>query len=512
MLGIPIGTKEFINNFVHETLAPKMKALNRLREFPTQIAYHMLRLCLAPCSVFLVRALGDSYEYFADWNQKVERAVFELADQLHDYDEFKGKEEEHWDEATIAMFEEEMQRRARRKEITCHTERNFEIARKLIGLSSREGGLGIMLTSTVCKDAFLASTVNSLTILKARNIAHTISERTQQFLSENENRLNQVLKINEDEQQQQQQQQQIEQVRGIQKKLSSITQQKLKKEVETLLKEDKWLEPLFQDHQGEHVNRVLIKPPTETKTFQISNKIMQEIISQTLLLPNDFGMRNCYAKTQHKHNCQAANHMNACANIGGNATRHTHAKHALEKIARMLEMPVRNEVVLAKKPNNRKEYRADIYLPESRALLDVTCVQTSQNHKTIKKAMLTAYERKRTFYNNMKKSGDLLKQFNTGDIFIIPIVIGPRGQFFQKSWDDLTQCLGIDNIKACRQEIRGKSQLISSKQAPEKALFAISLLKALAFRVAVDTAIAARKWQSDQIERWNLTGEQDISL
>ena len=48
--------------------------------------------------------------------------------------------------------------------------------------------------------------------------------------------------------------------------------------------------------------------------------------------------------------------------------------------------------------------------------------------------------------------------------------------------------------------------------APEKALFAISLLKALAFRVAVDTAIAARKWQSDQIERWNLTGEQDISL
>ena len=92
-----------------------------------------------------------------------------------------------------------MQRRARRKEITCHTERNFEIARKLIGLSSREGGLGIMLTSTVCKDAFLASTVNSLTILKARNIAHTISERTQQFLSENENRLNQVLKINEDE-------------------------------------------------------------------------------------------------------------------------------------------------------------------------------------------------------------------------------------------------------------------------------------------------------------------------
>ena len=141
MLGIPIGTKEFINNFVHETLAPKMKALNRLREFPTQIAYHMLRLCLAPCSVFLVRALGDSYEYFADWNQKVERAVFELADQLHDYDEFKGKEEEHWDEATIAMFEEEMQRRARRKEITCHTERNFEIARKLIGLSSREGGL-----------------------------------------------------------------------------------------------------------------------------------------------------------------------------------------------------------------------------------------------------------------------------------------------------------------------------------------------------------------------------------
>ena len=77
--------------------------------------------------------------------------------------------------------------------------------------------------------------------------------------------------------------------------------------------------------------------------------------------------------------------------------------------------------------------------------------------------MLTAYERKRTFYNNMKKSGDLLKQFNTGDIFIIPIVIGPRGQFFQKSWEDLTQCLGIDNIKACRKEIRGKSQLISSK-------------------------------------------------
>ena len=49
----------------------------------------------------------------------------------------------------------------------------------------------------------------------------------------------------------------------------------------------------------------------------------------------------------------------------------------------------------------------------------------------------------------------------------------------------------------------GVAPILRNSLDPEKASLAISLLKALAFRVAVNTANNARKWQVLQRERWN---------
>ncbi len=230
---------------------------------------------------------------------------------------------------------------------------------------------------------------------------------------------------------------------------------------------------------------------------------MQEIISQTLLLPNDLGIKSCKPKfkSMDGHQCVEANHMNACSFTGGVGTRHTQAKHSLEKILRICGIGIKNEQLMAEQG---KSFRADIYVnkPEQPVLIDVTCVQTSQNHKTLAKAMDDAYERKVNTYNSMEESCKLRKEFKEG-VKLIPVVIGPRGQFQKKSWQDLTQLLGIESAKASRQESMGGAPILRNSLDPEKASLAISLLKALAFRVAVNTANNARKWQALQRERWN---------
>jgi hypothetical protein len=85
----------------------------------------------------------------------------------------------------------------------------------------------------------------------------------------------------------------------------------------------------------------------------------------------------------------------------------------------------------------------------------------------------------------------------------IPVDIGSSGQFHKKSWQDLTRLFGNEDSKASKQEVMGVAPLLLNKTVPEKALLAISLLKALAFRVAVTTASNAREWQRLQQARWN---------
>ena len=85
LLGIPIGTKKFISDFVEQALKEKSDACNRLVELPIQIAFHMLRLVIAPTPVFLVRALGDNFELFKEWDMEIEREIFRLTNKTHDY-------------------------------------------------------------------------------------------------------------------------------------------------------------------------------------------------------------------------------------------------------------------------------------------------------------------------------------------------------------------------------------------------------------------------------------------
>ena len=503
LLGIPVGTKQFINNYVQQALTDKIKAFKRLNELPTQIAFHMLRLVIAPTPVFLVRALGDSYEYFKEWDKKVEREVFQLANQEHDYMEFKGRKE--MDEDREKLLDEHYKRKHRCRNLTWHRREYFLMAESLIHLSSREGGLGIMMTSGIAMDAFLASSLNSIAMLRNRNVAFLLSETTKQIILKHTEKLEKtevknLLLPNQDS---------VpfdkitpKETQGLQRQLSTNTQKTLKSQIEANLRKPatQKLIPLFEDHQGDHANRVLTKPPTMTKTFQIEDKVMQEIISQTLLLPNDLGALQCHAKTGDTHNKFYANHINACSYTGGTQEKHTHAKRALEKILTMHDLAISNEKILS---TSGVEYRADISIEnEQRALIDVTCVQTSQNSPTLDIAMEDAYNDKVKKYNEMKNNCELNPDYKE-DIKLIPVVIGPRGQFYKKSWRSLTEYLGIRDPKATQLEAKGINPLFRNRTDPEMTSLTISLLKALAFRVAVDTAVNARTWQELYKRYWN---------
>ena len=468
----------------------------------------MLRLVIAPTPGFLVRALGDNLDPFKEWDRGIEREVFRLANQPHDYLQHKGEEEKRITKADLDELLDNYEREVRVRKKTSHSKENFQVAESLIFLSSREGGLGIMQVERMAMNAFLASSINSMAILGCRKIQFALSEETKSRIKENIEKLKRIKNSSLAEKLEKDEYDKISPIetRKLQSELTTITQKDLKTQVKESFKEEsmKRLEPLFEDHQGDHANRVLIKPPTFTKTYQIEDGEMQEIISQTLLLPNDLGIRKCVAgksNSEDNHQCVNANHMNACSYTGGVGMRHTQAKHTLEKALKVAGITHFNERQMAKEGTN---FRADIYIPnaEEPTVIDVTCVQTSQNQKTLDKAMESAYDGKIKYYNDMKNRCQLREEFRKG-VKLIPVVIGPRGQFYKKSWRDVTRIFGIQSSKASRQEALGVAPILKNDLDPEKASLVISLLKGLAFRAAVSTAQNARKWQELQREHWN---------
>lgn len=84
------------------------------------------------------------------------------------------------------------------------------------------------------------------------------------------------------------------------------------------------------------------------------------IISQTLLLPNDLGIKTCKSlRTRDGHRCSEANHTNACSFTGGVAVRHHQAKFALERAIHAVGLIYQNEKLLALDGTG---FRADIYV------------------------------------------------------------------------------------------------------------------------------------------------------
>jgi len=80
-------------------------------------------------------------------------------------------------------------------------------------------------------------------------------------------------------------------MRGLQGRLTKLKEKSFKAELRNNLNDH--IAPLFEDHQEKHANRVLIKSPTMTKTFQIEDSLRQDMISQTLLLPTEMGFKQC---------------------------------------------------------------------------------------------------------------------------------------------------------------------------------------------------------------------------
>ncbi len=516
LLGIPVGTDEFIENYIYDALEDKKELISRLPELPVQLAYHMLRLSITPSTNFLARALGYRNDFFTSWDNDIYAAVFTLAGQSHDYYLREGAHLNHWEPKMIERFTEDITRRANGKEITIHSEENFHLAKLVTQLASKRGGLGITITEDIAPFACLASTLNSIAVLKHKNIPFTLSEQTLEFLWDHDNRL-QMAKFDP-----------LEdkffpgrlrditphECEGLQANLSDLYQQCLAGQICRTLrnnKELKRLAPLFADHLGKYANKVLTKPPTITRTFQIPNQVMREIISQTLLLVNDFGFTYCISQTGDKHNIAYCNHINACSYTGGVAEKHTHAKHLLIEICRMLGMSVHNEQAMTNMEMIPKEnaYRADIYAPLTKTIIDVTCVQTSQNRKNLESAFKLAYEKKNKDYNDKKGKGCLSKVFNLDSTRLIPVVIGPRGQFYSRSWSALLNFLGIESIQAIHEEMNGLAPLLRNETDPRKARMALAWLKALSFNVAVDTAVNALKWQQHQKRQWMMTRKKN---
>ena len=510
LLGIPIGTKPFIINYIQESLAEKVAAFKRLEELPTQIAFHMLRLVIAPTPVFLIRALGDKSEYFKEWDKMIEKEVFRLANQSHDY--ITQAELDQMDEQKKKSLEDKWDADEKEKTITRHSREEINRAKQLIDLSSRNGGLGIMTTSGIATNAFIASSINSIAILKNKNINYTISRETTKILLDffkqpispldkikDEKIVHELRNLLQDLDNIKAIRLTPNLMRGLQGKLTKIKHEITKAFFTASL--DSKMFPLFEDHQGDHANRVLIKPPTMTKTFQIEDTLMQEIISQTLLLPNDFGFEECFAKISKPHGNKTANHMNACSLIGRTQTRHKNAKTSLERILKMHNHSIIDEPILS---HTGTAFRGDIAVTDKNVIIDVTCVQTGQKRKTLIKAFEKAYEKKVKNYNDMKQKSVLKRDYTNNKL--IPVVIGPRGQFYKKSWQDLTNLLGINNSNASKLAAKGIQPEVRNSVPPELASKTISLLKALSFRVAVDTMQSAKEWQLRQQEYWRQTG------
>ena len=506
LLGIPIGTEDFINKFVTQELEEKTRLIDRLVELPVQIAYHMLRLVIAPSTNFLARALGDR-GYFERWDERIYYAVFSLANQTHDYIMYVGAARENWDDPTIEEVFSNFERLERAKVLTIHSRDHFYLARDLVWLNSRRGGLGIIITTKMANDAWIASHLTSIATLSSRNIDFSVSEETLNAIRNYIPQLDALEFKNIFLSNHQLRDICLSEVVDLQKKLTGLTQEKLKQDIITTLKteeEFKNLFYLFEDHQGEHANRVLIKPPSFTKTYVIENRVMQEIITQTLLLPNDLNSTLCHSNTGEVHNCVFANHMNACSYTGSIALRHTRIKRELAKVCRVLNLPVKYEQQLAKGKVGTR-YRADLYLPTLNVLIDVTCVQMSQKSRTsLEQAMRAKYEEKDNYYIRMESNQELLDQFYETGTTLIPVVFGPRGQMYSESWRVLTRVLHLNDPRATITEARGQIPLVMNTVEPGKIYTALSILRAISFHVAVETATGALNWQERQRLHWKM--------
>ena len=181
---------------------------------------------------------------------------------------------------------------------------------------------------------------------------------------------------------------------------------------------------------------------------------MEEIITQTLLLTNECGFTKCYSRTNKNEHANAiANHMNACSNFGGNSTKHNRVR---DRLIRMLKTEGKIEPSKEKYIDSENKTRVDIILGNE--LIDITCVQTSQNNKTLEKAFATAWHKKDEFYKKAiaeaKTKKTLLTPFQQ-DTRTIPIVIGPRGQIHKESYKQLLRIFKVRSKATRDKETKG---------------------------------------------------------
>ncbi len=207
-----------------------------------------------------------------EWDDRIKMTVFTLANQIHDYISYEGAAKEQWDDDTIEKFIEGRDRQIKNKEITMHSRENYDLAIRLIHLSSRQGGLGIMMATKVANDARLASIINCMAALNSRGLPFIISDRTAEFILKNEAHLSNagITDIRLAPNSAEFRKFHMRETRDLQKRLSDLTQKILENEIRAALNnEHRDLLPLFLDHQGDHANRV--------QYLYINNRILNNL-------------------------------------------------------------------------------------------------------------------------------------------------------------------------------------------------------------------------------------------
>ena len=115
--------------------------------------------------------------------------------------------------------------------------------------------------------------------------------------------------------------------------------------------------------------------------------------------------------------------------------------------------------------------------------------------------MKNAYDSKIKYYNSMKRKCKLNKEFRKG-VKLIPMVIGPRGQFYKKSWRDITRYLD-PKFQSVKTRSSRCCPSIEKRFGSREGFISHLTLERPCLPCSGQHSTNVRMWQEHQREHWN---------
>ena len=370
IVGTPIGSPEYKKKIVKEKLQEArvmMRVINKLDD--TQIAFHLMRTCLAPTVSFLLRNLDENKDLFKQWDQDIMESILKMV-----LKNDVSKEEMIND---IPMY----------------------MIRDLISLRQTSGGLGINLARHIHKNARLASLINSLKTVVERKISCSISRQDFNFISINKIILEQAGFNMDDNKSIFDQDYSDKSVKSLQHRLTKLTYSNMKQLIRVNL--PKRHRHAFEDHQGKG-NNVLIATLPTIQNFIIESDLFKEVLGQRLLIAQSMQGKTCqFCNIGTEQNPMNSNHSNSCKSVGWSATRHGVLKDVFKLALNAFKIKYQeNEPIVAKFINEHQQWqeiKADIICGQNQ-IADFAIIQTKADNKKISRTLDEAFTRKKNWY------------------------------------------------------------------------------------------------------------------